>query len=129
MCAVSCFATMSHAFVRQHPSSNNHQLKIAVLNIFPPTYVGQKLGRQSPLQEFKFCKFSDCRIKSQLTISNFETNHPLNFDAVVLCDEGAEGDRITMPARKISQPRLSPLHPASGGTLPIKNGKNSTSRK
>lgn len=129
MCAVSCFATMSHAFVRQYPSSKNHQLKIEVLNIFPPTYVGQKLGRQSPLQEFNFCKSSDYRIKSQLTISNLETHPPLSFDALVLCDGGAEGDRITMPARKISQLRLSPLPPAFGGTLQIKNGKNSTSRK
>ena len=120
---------MSHAFVCQYPSSNNHQLKIAVLNIFPPTYVGQKPGRQSPPPEFYSCKSSDYRNKSQSTISNLKTNPPLSFDAVVICDGGAEGDRITMPARKISQLRLSPLPPAFDGTLQIKNGNNSTSRK
>jgi hypothetical protein len=70
-----------------------------------------------PLPKFNACKPADKRIKSTLIIVNETISPPKELSAVVLCDGGAEGDRVKLPARKILQLGLTPVSRASGGVI------------
>jgi hypothetical protein len=77
-----------------------------------------------PLPEFYVCKPTDNRIKSTLIIVSEAISPPRELSAVVLCDGGAEGDRVTMSARKILQLGLQPVPRASGGIVYAKSSNN-----
>jgi hypothetical protein len=82
-----------------------------------------------PLPEFYVCKPTDKRIKSTLIIVNETISPPRELSAVVLCDGGAMGDKVTLPARKILQLGLTPAPAASGGIVHTKSANNTLSTK
>ena len=87
------------------------------------------LGRPLPLPDFYSCKPTDKRIKSTLIIVNEAVSPPRELSAGILCDGGAEGDRVTLPARKILQLGLTPVQRASGGVVITKSSNNTRSTK
>lgn len=87
------------------------------------------LERQLAVPDIYSCKPTDKRIKSALIIVNEAASPPREQSAVILCDGGAEGDCVTLPARKILQLGLTPVPRASGGVFITKSSNNTRSTK
>lgn len=86
-------------------------------------------GKPLPLPEFYACKPSDKRIKSTLLIVNESISPHRELCAVVLCDGGAEGDKVKLPPRKIVQLGLEPVPITSGGRFKSVNADGSKTDK